>query len=180
MESGFVSTKDVIAAALRNGIVANEERAAYASFLNAYDAALDGKVDGGFSRGQVGKDRYVSIQKSFMKDEALAFKTNRLISCLLAERTAKPKPDSQENVWLTVGKIVAFALLWPVALLTGCDNSHECMEETNIRLCPDPDYCIGEGDDEECSCPDGQYLTWDKWGGHCYEHERDYNDYATK
>ena len=174
MDRTFVGTNDVVAAAVRRGIVAEGERAELASFLRAYDRELDGKVDGGFRRGQVGKDMYQTIAHDFMKDEARAQQANRLIFSLLQERPPAKAPPQETLSWFEIGLAV---LLFPLTLFTGCDRKyHTCEEYTNKQSCPDQEYCFyDENGNEECDCPSGYYLEWDKYGGHCYEYEKDHN-----
>lgn len=172
MERIFVGTNDVVKAAVARGVIVENERAELASFLSAYDREIDGTVDGGFRRGQVGKDMYQTIAHTFMKDEARAQKANRLIYALLQERPQAKAPAQEKLSWFEIGLAV---LLFPLTLFTGCDREHHtCVEYTNKQSCPDQEHCYyDENGYEQCDCPDGFYLEWDKYGGHCYEYEND-------
>lgn len=109
----FVTTQRVADAAVSKKIVGEEGRAELVSYLDQLDIALDGRKDGGFAKGQIGKDVFLTVNHPLSKDVA---KTGSLNQLLFAMSNPKKAPTAKSGAGdavaavLTVGGIVVSAL----------------------------------------------------------------------
>lgn len=143
----FVTTQRVADEAVRKNLVTKEDWAELISYLDQLDVALDDKKDGGFTKGQIGKDAFLTVNHPLSKDMAKTGALNQLIFAMSnpqkAPATKSGSGDAVAAV-LTVGGIAVSALGAPgiglpmVALgLASCGGSTlDCGD-----LCPPNGLC---------------------------------------
>ncbi|MFA5812303.1 MAG: hypothetical protein WC956_08250 [bacterium] len=124
----FVNSDSVIKAATAAGIVQQDNRAEVQSYLDAYDVALDGRLDRGFYSSQVQPDMYLTVNHELSRDGAMTLRLNRLMQSMAqtdqesAIETARV-PAAADDAFNSPLGIVAAVLLSPLlifGLISGC------------------------------------------------------------
>lgn len=140
----FVSSDVVVKNAIAEGLVKQDDVWAIQSYLDAYDVALDGRLDHGFFNMQIRPDMYMTVNHPLSRDSAMAQRINRLISRTLSAdeaQTTEPEPQSAAaddtlDSPLAIAAAIALSPLLIFGLISGCGGTKRS-PEVPVIMCSD-------------------------------------------
>ena len=156
----FITTQNVINAAVKQKVTSEAEQGALKSYLNALDKGLDGKLDGGFGRAQIKNDVYMSVPDALSGNRVLTKKINETMLTLLCCDQNVTKPKEEKSMLMAGLEIFLLIALFPLTI-TGCGTEHVECERECVGSC---DMCTVDDEGEEsCECPTS-YCHWEYSG----------------